>query len=279
MKETKWIGAVVVFGAGLLLAACGSTASTKATSAKTPTASSGSTALGTSKFPAPFRRKGHFRPPAAAGEIAAISPSESMQVQGTTTGESTVKWGASTTFAQTVTTKTSSLRAGECVSAVEVTPSGSSTPRVRALTILPATNGCSAATSPTGGTRPGGTFGSDSLRKKKFKIGGFKVIVGTVKTVEPGSVVVTQTKGSTVVTIPVSSTTIVKEHLSATASDLAVGKCVTVKGTTNSIGVVTAKSIAISNPTNGSCSALRGGFGRRRAFGGGGGFGGGGASA
>ncbi|WP_298208723.1 DUF5666 domain-containing protein [Ferrimicrobium sp.] len=283
MQRFKGKRVVLVVCGGLLLAACGTTTSSKATASTKPTTSS---AGSTPTTPVPGR--GHFTPPAASGQIASISTAQSMQVEGTSTGESTVKWSSSTTFGETVTTDVSALRVGDCVSAFEITPSGSTTPSVRTVTVLPTTKGCTSVGSGAFAGAPGGGFagrlgaGSGGFAHRTFKSGAFKAILGTVKAVDSSSLSVTETKSSTVVTLPISSSTPVTEHESVTSAGLVVGKCVTVQGTTSSIGVVTARSIAISSPLNGSCSAFGfggGGFGGGGAFAGGGGFGGGAASA
>ncbi|WP_298339151.1 DUF5666 domain-containing protein [Ferrimicrobium sp.] len=277
MQAFKSKRVVLLFCGGLLLAACGTTASSKATASTKPTTSS---AGSTPTTPTPGR--GHFTPPAASGQIASISTAQSMQVEGTSTGESTVKWSSSTTFGETVTTDVSALRVGDCISAFEITPSGSSAPSVRAVTLLPTTKGCASLGSDGFARVPGGGFagrpgaGSRGFTHRTFKPGAFKAIIGTVKAVDSSSLSVTEAKGATVVTIPITSSTSVTEHESVTSAGLAVGKCVTVEGTTSSIGIVTARSIAISSPVNGSCSAF--GFGGGAGFGGGG-FGGGGGAA
>jgi hypothetical protein len=61
-----------------------------------------------------------------------------------------------------------------------------------------------------------------------------------------------------------------------------VGECATAIGSTNSIGVVTARALTITQPTSTGCTAGFGGFGGRGGFGGGGfgrGGGGGGGAA
>jgi hypothetical protein len=56
-----------------------------------------------------------------------------------------------------------------------------------------------------------------------------------------------------------------------------VGECATAIGSTNSIGVVTARVLTITQPTSTGCTAGFGGFGGGFGRGGGGGGGAGGA--
>ena len=73
------------------------------------------------------------------------------------------------------------------------------------------------------------------------------------------------------VTVTLTNTSQISQTVSASASDVTVGSCVTATGTSNG-GGVDADRVAISDPVNGQCT---GGFGR---FGGGGGTGGNGGS-
>jgi hypothetical protein len=57
----------------------------------------------------------------------------------------------------------------------------------------------------------------------------------------------------------------------ATASQLTVGECATAIGSTNSIGVVTARALTVTQPTSTGCTAGFGGFGGGGGFGRGGG--------
>jgi deoxyribose-phosphate aldolase len=96
--------------------------------------------------------------------------------------------------------------------------------------------------------------------------------LSTTTTVSPGPEVVT-----------VSASTKYLKTGKATASQLTVGECASAIGSTNSIGVVTARALTITQPTSTGCTAgfgFGGGFGGGgfgRGGGGGGGAGGGGA--
>ncbi len=78
-----------------------------------------------------------------------------------------------------------------------------------------------------------------------------------------------RTKATTNVVVTLTGSTTFTERMSASSSDLAVGKCATAVGTASSTGAITANSISLSSPVSGSCSSGFGGFGR-----GGGGAGG-----
>jgi hypothetical protein len=71
--------------------------------------------------------------------------------------------------------------------------------------------------------------------------------------------------------VTVAASTVYTTTTSATQTALKVGLCVTALGTTDATGAVTARTITIAPPVNGSCAT---GFGRRF-----GGFGAGAAGA
>ncbi len=237
-------------GAGTLLAACGSAgaSSTSATSKSTPT-----TAVSGTK-----RLRRNFRPPAATGTVAAVA-SSSMQVQGTSTGETTVDWTSTTKFTKATQLPATSLATGTCVSVFEIPfAQGSASTRTVISQISSGTT-CAPPSFRAGGRRPRG-FGAGR------KLPNFKRYVGTVVSVSATSLTlnaITSTSSTTTksVTIPITSSTTVSGRAIAAASDLAVGSCVTVQGTTSSIGVVTATHVAISAPVNGTCSTFARGFG------------------
>ena len=66
--------------------------------------------------------------------------------------------------------------------------------------------------------------------------------------------------------VTLSSSTRVDQTVAATADVLTVGSCVNAAGTADSVGTVSAKTVTVSQPVNGTCT---GGFG----FGGQAGFG------
>lgn len=82
-----------------------------------------------------------------------------------------------------------------------------------------------------------------------------------------GSTNNTKPKSKTVnVTVSLTDSTAITQTVAASESDLAVGACVNAAGNADSVGTVTATTVTISQPQNGSCSAFggfRGGFGGR----------------
>ena len=67
-------------------------------------------------------------------------------------------------------------------------------------------------------------------------------------------------------TLAVDATTEVVTTVSATAADVAEGACLTARGDADDLGAVTAESVALSDPVDGSCIS---GFGGPGGFGGG----------
>ncbi len=61
-------------------------------------------------------------------------------------------------------------------------------------------------------------------------------------------------------TVSLTDSTSITQTVAASQSDLAVGACVNAAGNADSVGTVTATTVTISQPQNGSCSAF-GGFG------------------
>lgn len=231
---------VSVLVGGVMLAACGSAASSTSSTAPPKTSST------------PIK---HLPKIAASGTIAAVSPSaSSMQVQGTATGETTVGWTSGTKFTQTTTISPSSLTVGSCVVAIEHTPRGSRVPVVRAITVETNATSCAVLPASTGKTKHHGTHSHKGAKARHL-------IRGRITGVSSTSIAlsVTSSSASQTVTLPLRATTDVIAHQSATSSDLVVGRCVVVEGSTSSIGVVTAHRIGISSPTNGSCRIAGGG--------------------
>lgn len=102
-----------------------------------------------------------------------------------------------------------------------------------------------------------------SVAGKVTKVSGDKVVVkGTI--VQPPTKANGKPKtAKKTVNVTLASATRFDETVTATADALAVGTCVTAAGTADSVGTVTANTVIVSQPVNGSCT---GGFG----FGGGG---------
>ena len=104
------------------------------------------------------------RPIGASGSVAALSAS-SMEVQNTSSGQTTVNWSTATTFSKTVTEAVSALAAGDCVT-VTGTPSKQSKTTIAARSITVSSSGSctlggrtgTAAGAGGGGGFPGGGF-------------------------------------------------------------------------------------------------------------------------
>lgn len=224
---------------GTLLAACGS-ASTA------PTSNVASPKPSTSAHPPKI---------AASGIVASLSAT-SMQVQGTATGETTVEWNATTKFTITTRTQPSTLSVGSCVLVIVRAPRGSSTPVARMITQEAGSTACTKSAPKATSTKHHNSRRHSGLRQRHR-------VLGRVKAVEPTSitvaVVTTTTEAPQSVSLELTPSTVVVSHQKAASSDLAVGRCVMVAGSTSSIGVVSARRIAISEPKNGTC----GGTGRK----------------
>jgi hypothetical protein len=78
-----------------------------------------------------------------------------------------------------------------------------------------------------------------------------------------GSTTAAPTTTTVTRTVTVSSATTYTKNVSASASDLKVGKCVTAFGTADTSGAITATSIALRPADNGSCTSAMFGGGRR----------------
>ncbi len=63
---------------------------------------------------------------------------------------------------------------------------------------------------------------------------------------------------STTTTVQYNGNTKFTERVAATASDITVGECINVRGTTNTTGVVAANTITLTQPTSGGCLTRRG---------------------
>jgi hypothetical protein len=93
------------------------------------------------------------------------------------------------------------------------------------------------------------------------KVTGVKGSKVTVKETDP------RTKKSSSVVVTLTGATTFTERQSATATDLAVGKCASSFGSADTTGAVTATSITISTPGANGCTSGFGGFGGFRGGG------------
>jgi hypothetical protein len=267
--------ALAIAAVALLAAACGG----------------GSSGAATTQSGAPQQGQGTGAqtPPGAFGEIAEISGA-SMQVQSQAVGQVEVRYTGTTTFTQTVAASASALTAGMCVNAQGAADSGTTTSSpsntVTAATVTistPTASGCM-NTNGFGGGQRGGTQGSPRPQPSGATRGPGNAAFGKVTAVNGSSFTVSMTRGPasgsastalTTRTVLTNGSTTFRKTVAATKSSLQVGRCVAALGTANSTGVVTARSIAVSQPTAAGCSAGmgRGGLSGQGATGAGGGSG------
>ena len=99
---------------------------------------------------------------------------------------------------------------------------------------------------------------------------------GLVSSMSRSSIVVQNARTGSPVTVDWSSSTTFDQTVTASASELAVGDCVEVLGTSGSSGSASARTVSISMPTSAGCTRSGGFSGRPPGGGGAGGFGGGG---
>ena len=298
IRPTRRVLSLAALGvAAVTLAACGSSSSASTTS--TTKAKAAGSGAGTGTGGAARAR------PGTSGTIAAITGT-SLEVQNPTSGQTTVTYTSATTFDQTVSAAASGVTVGSCISAFGKPTSTTSTGKsafggpVTATSVTisqPVSGSCSAgfgggfggggagrpggfggggAGAGAGGHGPGGGAG----RFRGGAGGQFGAASGQVTAVSGSTATVSETNPSTKATssvvVTLTGSTTYTTRTSATAGDLAVGKCATAIGTADSTGAVTARSISISQPVSGSCTTGFGGFGR--AGGGGGAPGAGGST-
>lgn len=218
--------------------------------------------------------------PAGSGMVTDVSGS-TAQVQGQQS-QVAVTWTGSTTFTKDVTTDGSAVKVGSCVAAFAVPASGTSpspdstpsdTVAATSVRITAATNGtCTLQRGAGGGTPPDGApEGGSRERPTDLPSNGAGRgfgggAIGTVtKVTDTGFTVASEQPGSstktTTVTVTTGGSTVYSTTGKATASDVKVGVCVTSSGKADDTGAITAKTIAVSKPTDGECGF--GGFGPR----------------
>ncbi|HET9076551.1 MAG TPA: DUF5666 domain-containing protein [Acidimicrobiales bacterium] len=281
--------AVLAVSMAAALAACGGGGSPRASASGTSSTSTGAPAPSGS---ATGGSGGGRAFPGASGSVAAISGS-SMEVQNPSTGQTTVKWTAATTFDQTVSLAASSLSAGECVTVTGTTSNGTITARSVAVTAAPSSGGCTAGFGAGGrgrfaggarnGTVPPGSAPDTSRTPGRVPANiGFadgKVVSASATSLvlfgssfaglgsRPATSTPPTTAAPTDVTVTLNSSTTFTQVRPAAATNLAVGDCVVANGPADSTGAVTARTVRITSTGGKSCAT---GFGR---FGGGAGAG------
>lgn len=230
--------------------------------------------------------------PFTSGMLSALTGS-TLSVQARNGSTTMVVVISSTAYQQTKTATASDIAQGDCV---RVVGTGSTTKGIQATTVVltkPTSKGCSARNALGGsgsGARRfgGGTPGSTPFTSPNGSAGtvptNIAAAFGTVSSVSGSQLTVkeqaptttkkTKTKAKTgTVVVTLTGSTTVTETVKGAVGDLAVGSCVNANGTVDSLGTITAKSVTISQPQNGSCGGGFGGF--RGRFGSGAGAGGG----
>lgn len=270
---------VLAAAAALGLAGCSSAAQSTPLpgSAQTSAAGGGSSTAGGG---------GRARFPGVSGLVAAVSGT-TAQVQGASQ-QTAVSWTSTTRFTQQAPAGASDVKVGECVTArparsASGTPTGGGTQGGTSTTIAAATvelvpsqggtcsfggfggrAGARPSGAPTGVPSQGAGGGPGGPGRRAFGAVGKVTAVGsgqfTVTPVaRPGAMAIAP------FSVTYSSSTVFTRLASADASAVKVGVCVAAQGRTDDTGALTATTLAVSAPTNGSCL---GGFGGR-GFGGG----------
>jgi hypothetical protein len=291
----RWAPALAGLGIVVLsVAACGSggsSATVAGTAAASPAAQASS--------PAPAPSQAAF--PGVVGTAAAVSGS-SLEVQNPTSGQVTVTFTAATPIIETVTATAKDVTVGSCVTVVgKPSAAGSATGPVTATTVTisaPVKGNCAGGAGFGGGGfggfgRGGGGAGGGATPRPSFSPrarptgsrgafgnGAFGGANGKVTSVSATGFVV-QARGRTAgtagtagtapaagtdisVTVITNSASKYLKTVTAKASALKVGQCITALGTANSIGAVAARSIRVSQPGPSGCVS---GFGGRSGFG------------
>lgn len=276
------LGAVVV----LTLAACGGgAANAKAPAAPAASASAG--ARSGSGGGAAQQDRGGVR-----GTIAAVT-GQVMQLQDTSS-QTAVAWTSSTVISQQVAGSLADVTPGVCILATTAssgTATASTSGAATFVTITQPVNGaCAAGFGGAAGAAPGGGMPTGAPRSGARPsgaptggAGGFARPVDGLVTAVSGSTITVQTTtraagtsgtatpgtaspGTTTgtATVTVDSATTYRTTKTADASVIVVGQCATARGQADTSGKVTATSIVVSPPTNGTCVTANRGFGGNR---------------
>jgi hypothetical protein len=278
----RW--APVLAGLGIVVlgvAACGGSAGNSATPAATIASSA---APGSS--PSPSASQAAF--PGVVGTAAAVSGS-SLEVQNPTSGQVTVTFTATTPITDTVSVTAKDVTVGSCVTVVgKPSASGAAASSVTATSVTisaPVKGNCTGAGGFGGGGFGGFGGGAGATPRPSFSArprptgsrgafdnGTFGGADGKVTSVSASGFVVearnraaaSGTATDTSITVITTSASKYLKTVTASASALKVGQCITAVGTANSIGAVAARSIRISQPGPSGCVT---GFGGRGGFG------------
>lgn len=208
---------------------------------------------------------GGQRQPGVSGLIAAVSGS-TMQVQ-SQNRQTAVTWTATTAFTKQDAGSAADVTVGSCVavrSAGGATATGDSV-AAGAVQIAPAAADGTCSVGFAGGTPPAGApsgmpqstgapNGADGRGGAGGLFGKVTAVSGasfTLARIAPAGEGATSTAAP--VTVTTSGSTAYTKTVKASATDVAVGQCATAQGQTSETGAVTATSVALRAPVNGSC--------------------------
>ena len=256
-------GSAAALVAGVLLAACGGTA-TAAKATQSPASKSSSSAAAFS---------------GAVGKVAAVSGPDFTvaQVKG---GSVAVDTTTKTLFTQEVTMVAAALAVGQCARASGSTNSIGVVAATTLTISTPTSSGCTVSFGGFSGTHrkfpsAGGSArppfpGASGSARPPFPGAGapgaaaFRGAFGKIAQVTTGSqgtmtLEVQGASGQTGVTV--SSTTKIVRDTSASLRAVTAGECAVAIGAKAKTGVVTAQSVSLSTPGPAGCTAGAGGFG------------------
>lgn len=242
----------------------------------------GSSAAATAT-PAPAAQQADRPGGGTTGEVAAVSDAL-LQVQGDD-GQTAVTWDDATTISQTVTAALADVTVGSCVVA---TTSGDddAAPATSVAITTPVDGACTGGFGGgPGGAMPGGEAPADGALSDGAPTdlpempdgtptgaadggmpagGGFGgVTAGLVTAVDGSTITVEPGDDAAVATVTVDDATTYTSTVTADATAIAVGRCVTAQGESDSSGQVAATALVLSDATDDGCSSGFGGPGGR----------------
>jgi hypothetical protein len=229
-------------------------------------------------------QRGGQRPPGVSGKIADVS-GRTLQVQGSS-GQTAVSYTSKTAITEVTAATAKALAVGLCAtvrSAKTSSASPAATPsdQFSAASVMlsdPTGGSCRAG---FGGTRPAGAptarpspSGAPSGRLSGAPVPGGRGFgaIGKVTSVDGVMFVVEGDQpgaagqaATTKITVTTTSATTWSRISKATAKAVVAGRCAFANGTTDDTGAMTAATLRISKPENGSCAiAVAGAPGSRR---------------
>jgi hypothetical protein len=222
------LGVLLLIG----LASCGTSNSTSNGASNAASATPNTSAPSTSTPPSnQYRGRG----PMVSGTLTKIDGN--ILTLTTRQGTTTVNINSSTVFQKTITGALSDLQQGEFLF---VMGSPDASGNISAISIQIQPQGSSQASPPTGGSR--GTPNQQGTRTFGQRQG----TMGTLTEIDGNILTLTTSQGTA--TVNVSSNTNIQETVTGTVSDLEEGQSLSVIGTSDSNGNITATSIRILPP-------------------------------